>query len=330
MKRGLGICLIFMILLVVGGLCGLVFGSARLSLSSVIEAFLNPSNQSTSSLIVWDLRLPRVLAAVLAGAGLAVAGLLLQSATGNDLCSPNVMGINAGAGLAVMIFLCLLPGAFKWLPLAAFVGALVTTLGVLSLSFVSSSHRVNTTILLAGVAVGTLLNAGISFLSQLYPDALVSYTAFSVGGFSGIHEGDIAIPSIVILLGIAAGWVLTPQLNLFCLGDDMARTLGVRVKMLRFVTLLLASALCAAVVSFAGLLGFVGLVVPHMARKLVGHDLRILVPVCTLLGALLVVVSDLAGRTLAAPAELPAGILMSMIGAPFFLFLLLKRRQLGD
>ena len=125
---------------------------------------------------------------------------------------------------------------------------------------------------------------------------------------------------------MAVAWILAPQLNLLCLGDEIAASLGVRVKALRLISLILASALCAAVVTYAGLLGFVGLIVPHLARRLVGHDLRILVPVSALTGANLVVLSDLAGRTLFSPAELPAGIFLAMLGAPFFLLILYQRR----
>lgn len=325
-----GITLLVLFLLLGGAVvCGLAWGSAPLDFGTIVDA-LSGRGDDTARIILFELRLPRVGGALLAGAGLAVCGLLLQTVTGNDLCSPNIIGVNAGAGLAVMVILCLFPMAFRLLPLAAFVGALATTLTVLGISASAGGHSTKTTVVLAGVAVGALLNAGISFLSSLYPDALASYTAFSVGGFSGVYADDLPLPGLLILAGILVAWCLSPRLNLLCLGDELARSLGVRVQALRLLCLILASALCAAVVTFAGLLGFVGLVVPHITRRLVGHDLRILVPAGALLGALLTVVADLAGRTLFSPAELPAGILLSALGAPFFLFLLFKRRRAYD
>lgn len=321
--------IILFLLLVAASLLGLVLGSAQLELSEVLKVLIG-RGERTAELILFSLRLPRVGGAILAGAGLAVAGLLLQGVTDNDLCAPNIIGVNSGAGLAVMVVLCLFPMAFRLLPLAAFAGAFGTTLIVLGVAYSAGGHSSKTTVVLAGVAVGTLLSAGISFLSQLYPDVLSSYTAFSVGGFSGVYAEDLPAPAAIILIGILAAWCLAPRLNLLCLGDEIARSLGVRVRMLRLVTLMLASALCAAVVTFAGLLGFVGLIVPHMARRLLGHDLRLLIPAGALLGAVLVVLSDLAGRTLFSPAELPAGILLAVLGAPFFLFLLFKRRRAYD
>ena len=313
--------------LVLSALLGLAMGSARLGFGEVAQALVGKGGE-TARLIVWQLRLPRVAGALLAGAGLAVAGLLLQSATDNDLCSPNVIGVNAGAGLAVMTLLCLFPMAFRLLPAAAFAGAFGTTL--LGVSFSLGHHTSNTTVVLAGVAVGTLFNAGISFLSQLYPDSLSSSASFSAGGFSGVYAGELAVPAVIVAAGLAGAQGLAPRMNLLCLGDELAQALGVRVKGLRLAALALASALCAAIVSYAGLLGFVGLVVPHMARRLAGHDMRALVPACALLGASLVTLSDLAGRVLFSPAELPAGILMAAMGAPFFLFLLFKRSRSYD
>ena len=311
--------------------CGCALGSAGFSLSQLWAAVTGQPGGETAGLILLHLRLPRIAGGVLAGAGLAVAGLLLQCATNNDLCSPNVIGVNAGAGLFVMVFLCLFPMAFALLPLAAFAGAVCATGVVLGASFTLGHHTSRATVVLAGVAVGTLCSAGISFLSQLYPDALAAYSSFSVGGVGGLQWQALLLPGILIVLGIAGAQVLAPRLHLLCLGDETAQSLGVRVRRVRLCALLLASALCACVVSFAGLLGFVGLLVPHIARRLLRQQNPVvLVPACALLGASLVVLSDLCGRTLFSPAELPAGILMAAIGAPFFLFLLFQRGRRFD
>ena len=329
MKRRVLVPAVLGLLLAAACFAGLALGSARLGAGQVWAA-LQGGGSDTARLILYGLRLPRVLGAALAGAGLAAAGVLLQSATGNDLCSPSTVGVNAGAGLAVMTLLCLAPQAHGLLPAAAFGGALATTLTVLGVSIGAGGHSSRTTVVLAGVAVSALLNAGISFFSQLYPDVLGSYAAFSAGGFSGVQAADLPVPAAMVAAGLALARVLAPRLNLLSLGDELARSLGVRVQALRLGTLALASALCAAVVTYAGLLGFVGLMAPHIARRLAGSDVRALLGTGALLGALLVVLADLAARTLFTPAELPAGILLAALGAPFFLILLLRRRTFYD
>lgn len=298
---------------------GLSFGSTRVSLTDFF-------NGGSRSVIVAKLRLPRVLGALLSGIALPTRGLLLQSVTGNDLTSPNVMGINAGAGFAVMLCLCFAPGNSVVLPFGAFLGSLLATSLVMTISHTASVHRGKLTIILAGVSVGALFNSGISYLSQRYPDAVVSYVWFSNGGFSGVYLNDIALPAIIIIAGSMLAYSKASQLNLLILGDEMAHSLGVNVKKVRVLSLVTASAVCAASVTYAGLLGFVGLMVPHAARKIAGHDIKVVLPVSWLCGRILVIFSDLIGRVLFAPSEISAGIFLSAIGAPFFIYLLYARR----
>lgn len=301
------------------------FGSVYLSASEVVEGFRDVS--SIAGKILQRLRIPRVLGAMLSGAALSVSGLLLQSVTGNDLASPNVLGLNAGSGLGVMLLLCFAPYAFSYLSLAAFLGGLIAVLIVLGIAETSSGHNRKASMILSGVAVAALLNAVISYLSQRFPDMVPSYMYFSMGGFHGVYMKDIAVPAVLILIGLLIGAILTPRLNLLSLGEEIAAGLGVRVRLLRIGALVLSAILCGASVSYAGLLGFVGLVIPHMTRKLLGSDLRKLLPGCILLGGILVMLSDLVGRWFFAPAEISAGVFLSMIGAPFFIFLLYRRRR---
>ena len=304
---------------------GLCFGSVQLRLADLLGV-LRGTAAAETEIILLQLRLPRVLAAGLAGIGLSAAGVLLQTATGNGLCAPNIVGINAGAGFAVLLVSCLLPGHWAALPGAAFLGAVFTAGIVLAVAFAGTGRLSKTTLILAGVAVSALMNAGISALSLRFPDAAAAYGSFSVGGFRGVELRALAIPAAVILSGTALSLLLAPRLELLLLGDEQAGALGVNVPLLRLAAVLLASALSAAVVSYAGLLGFVGLAVPHIARLLAGHSLRRCIPAAVLLGFALVIAADLAGRLLFAPSELPAGIITAVIGAPFFLWLLLRRR----
>ena len=307
-------------------LLGLALGSAPLTLGEVLEGLFSPE-RTTQRLILWAVRLPRVAAALLAGAGLAVSGVLLQTATNNPLAGPSVIGVNAGAGFAMILGLCLFPLSYRMLPLAAFVGAFACTALIVAVSARAGGSKA--TIVLAGFAMilGTLLNAGISLLKLLYPDMTETYTHFSVGDVDGVTFRQLAAPAAIIGVCLAAAMVLGPRLDLLCLGDALAASLGVQVKLLRTAALLLASASAAAAVSFSGLLGFVGLMVPHIARRLVGTDLRRLLPAAALLGAALVTASDLIGRVAFAPSQVPAGIITSFVGVPFFFVLLLQRRN---
>ncbi len=305
-------------------LLGLALGSAPLTLGEVLEGLFG-RERTTPHLILWAVRLPRVAAALLAGAGLAVSGVLLQAATNNPLAGPNIIGVNAGAGFAMILGMCLFPLSYQLLPAAAFVGAFACTALIVAVSAKAGGSKV--TIVLAGVAVSTLLNAGISLLKLVYPDMTETYTHFSVGDVDGVTFPQLAAPAAIIAGCLLAAMVLGPRLDLLCLGDALAASLGVRVKPLRAAALLLASASAAAAVSFSGLLGFVGLMVPHIARRLVGTDLRRLLPAATLLGAALVTVSDLIGRVVFAPSQVPAGIITSFVGVPFFFVLLLQRRD---
>ena len=327
MKRKIIVLVASGLLLLLSALLGLTLGSADIGFFNSILALFGVERVPNAVVIVCSLRLPRVLGGIFAGAALATSGLLLQSATGNDLTAPNVIGINSGAGLFVMLTLCFAPTLSVLLPGFAFVGAMLSALLVLGLSRSGRAALSRATVVLAGVAVGALMSAGISFLSLLYPDALASYTAFSVGGLSGVYFEDILIPVLIISVLLTLGYLLSPGLNLLSLGDDMAASMGVRVARLRALAVICAAALASTAVSYVGLIGFVGLIAPHAARRLVGSDNRILYPLSALLGALLVNLSDLIGRTLFAPTELPCGILISALGAPFFLILLLRRKN---
>jgi len=306
-------------------LAGLMLGSVRLSFGEILSALTG--NEGAAAIIVKTLRLPRVLGAALSGAALAAAGLLLQTVTDNDLASPNLIGVNSGAGIFVMLVLCFLPAVTTVLPLAAFLGALISAFLVIGISSASTMHKSRSSLVLSGAAVSALWNAGIAFLSQCFPDVLTSYMWFSTGGFNGVYLSDLGLPAVLILFGLAAAFLLTSRLGILVLGDDAASSLAVNVRRLRIASVILASLLSAASVTFAGLLGFVGLMTPHIARKLVGHNMKALFLTSILLGASLVVLSDLLGRTLFAPSEVSAGVILALIGAPFFVFLLIAGRK---
>lgn len=303
--------------------CGIRYGSADLDTGTFIAALIRSPGAETESVILYAVRIPRVLAGVVAGAGLALSGVLLQAVTDNDLAAPNIIGVNAGAGFAVVLCLVFLPGMALILPAAAFAGACLTTLLITALAGKNSRSSV----ILAGVAVSSILNAAISSFTYVDTDLLAAYNAFSVGGLRGVRLEQLWLPAMMIAICFALAMAASRQIDLLCLGDSGAAVLGVPVSRIRLLCIFCASASAGAAVSFAGLLGFVGLIVPHIARKLVGRSTSVLIPAALMLGAAVTVSADLAGRILAAPSEIPVGIMMAFVGGPFFLFLLIRRRK---
>ena len=275
--------------------------------------------------ILYFVRLPRTAAAVLAGAALGVAGALIQSVLNNAMASPNVIGVNAGAGLGALLAASLVPGAAALLPGAAFAGALAAALFIWMLAAVAGLSR--TTLILAGVTVSSILTACMNTLKLLFPDVAVGSTAFLLGTLSGVTTAQVQRALPWLAAGFVLAALLAADLNVLQLGEDMAAGLGLPVARVRFAALLTAALLAGAAVSFAGLLGFVGLLAPHIARRLVGGDNRRLLPVTALASADLMLLCDVAARVLFAPFELPVGVLLSLVGGPFFLFLLLRRKR---
>ena len=320
-KRGkVFLLLILLCVCVLGCACG----STPLSLHDLWNALLWKQGYYNQSVILYYLRLPRVMAGVLAGAGLSVSGVLLQSITGNPLAGPSIIGVNSGAGFFCILLLSFYPGLWQGLPLAAFIGAILTTSAILTIA--KRIHATTGTVILSGIACNALLNAGISLLSLLDTDVLVSYNAFSIGGLRGVQFQQLILPACIILVTFLICIVLSSSIHLLCLGDQIAASLGVRTRRVRNIAMICASASAAAAVSFAGLLGFVGLVIPHVAKRLCGNTTASLLNVSAICGAILVVLADLLGRTLLAPTEIPVGIIMAFMGVPFLFSLLLKRR----
>jgi len=319
--------LLLVLILLITATAGLCFGSVPLSLSQLFSA-LTCTGDETVGIILFQLRFPRIIAGILAGIGLSVSGVLLQSVTANELAGPNIIGINSGAGCAVIMILAAFPQAGPFLPMGAFLGAFGAAMVILLAANRLGSSR--TGILLIGIAITTILNAAISFLSLLDEGILAQYNHFTVGSLKGVSAEDLILPAIIIFAACMAAMILSGRLAVLCMGDAAAAALGIRVKQIRILSLGIAAACAAAVVSFAGLLGFVGLVVPHIAKRLVGQQPAKALPAAALSGAILVVLADLLGRTLFAPSELPVGILMSLIGAPYFLILLCRRKHHAD
>lgn len=312
------------LLLCASMLLNVCMGSANLTLAQVWEALTGGPASGVSGRILWYARLPRLAACILAGMALSVSGAVIQCVLSNKLASPGIIGVNAGAGFAVT--LCCALGALSGLMIsaAAFAGA---TIAVLLVAFTAQKIGASrTTVIMGGVAVNSCLTAASEAISILVPDAGMQAADFRVGGFSAVSQVRLLPAGVMIVLGILVLLTLTNELDVISLGEDTAQGLGLPVRRMRTLFLGIAAMLAGAAVSFAGLLGFVGLIVPHIARRFVGGESRHLLPFCALTGACLLTGCDLIARTAFAPHEIPVGIFMSLIGGPFFLFLLLRRK----
>ncbi len=314
-----------MLILLLIAIISLYLGSAEMSVAEFIGGFLRKEGFETERIIIYSLRLPRVFGAIIAGGGLSLSGLLLQSVTDNDLASPNIIGVNSGAGIGVMLTLALFPSAVYAVPVVAFAGAFLTTLLIVGISAKTGMRK--SSVVLVGVAVTAILNSVISFLSYRDTDLLTGYNYFSVGGLSGVKTEELAVPFIIVTVSIIISLFFSSETDTLMLGDSIALSLGVDVKKQRMLCLIISSACAGAAVSFAGLLGFIGLVVPHIARRLTGGKMKDLIPVSVLSGGIIMVLADLVGRTAVKPSEIPVGIVMSFIGAPFFFYLLIRREK---
>ena len=299
-------------------------GSVSLTPKEVLFAILGKDTTSTAARIVLYSRMPRILAAMLAGTALAVSGVVIQTVLNNPLASPGVIGVNSSAGFAVALVCALAPNLQQHTPLIAFIGALAGVMLVMILSQSTAAARI--TVVLAGVAISNFFSAGIDAVVTLVPDALNGVTDFRIGGFTGVTMAQLIPATKVILISFFVLISLAKQLDILSLGSDTAKSLGLSVGPVRVVFLILAAALAGAAVSFSGLLGFVGLIVPHIMRRFVGEESGVLLLASAMGGAFFVMLCDLVARVLFAPFEIPVGIVLAFAGAPFFLWLLFKQR----
>ncbi|MEN9232150.1 MAG: iron ABC transporter permease [Thermostichus sp. DG02_5_bins_236] len=301
-------------------LFSLTLGSVPMSGGEVWRALWRQGDP-THQTILWQLRMPRALLAQLVGAALGMAGALLQGMLGNGLADPYLLGISAGAGLAAVGLLTL--GEWtRWVPLAAWSGGVLTTLLVYGLARSRSGLAVER-LILAGVAVSALFGAISSTLLLMADDRVQVALSWLIGSLSGRGWPEVQTAGMYILVGLGLGWGQARALNLLSLGEEMAVGLGIPLARTRVVIGLVAALLAAAAVSVGGLIGFVGLVVPHMVRQTVGSDYRWLLPLAALAGAGLLGSADILARLGA--VELPVGVVTALMGAPFFGWLLRQR-----
>ena len=317
------ILILFAFLAVLGAFLSLTKGSSVITMSQIVELLLNPGTDPQSQ-IIWNIRMPRTIVGTLVGINLSLSGAILQAIMRNPLADPHIIGISSGAGLAGVVIMILFPALEYLITPVAFVGAMLAAICIYILAWKNGIKPVR--IILAGVAVSAFLSAGISGLMIFYSDRVHGALMWMVGGLAARSWPHVSIILPYAAIGLVLALASASYLNILQLGDEMARGLGVKVEVTRIVMTAIAALLAASAVSVVGLLGFVGLVVPHAARLLIGSDYRFLLPAAALLGVAIVTLSDTFARVIFAPIELPVGIIMAFLGAPFFLFLL--RREI--
>jgi iron complex transport system permease protein len=324
------VLLFFLTFLVLVASTGL--GDMKIAPWTVVQVFFG-GGSSLEQLVVTSFRLPRILIALLAGMALAVAGGILQGMIRNPLASPDIIGITGGAGTAVVGFLALfsnddnvLTVSIQWLPVAAFIGASVIAFLVYFLAWRNGVSPVR--LVLIGIGISALTKAATTLLMIFGPIYRASQAnIWLTGTVNGSDWSDVIIllPWTIILVLLT--FFLSRHLNIQELGEEIATGVGVPVQRQRFLLLFMSTALVGGAVAFAGGIGFVGLMAPHMARRIVGSSYGALLPTAALIGGILVMVADLIGRTLFLPLEVPAGVFTAGIGAPYFIYLLFKTRN---
>lgn len=313
------ILLLFILMILTIGI-----GSVNIPVKGIIDIFLGKGDEINRS-IVMDMRLPRIILAVFVGASLSISGALLQSVMKNPLADPGITGVSSGASLVAILIMIYFPNLQRVLPLMAFLGAMTACAIVFLLSWDNGLNSLR--IILAGVAVNAMFLGATSLLSILNSEKIQGVLLWINGSlaYRGWREVSYFVPYSI--LGIILSLFCIKGANLLSLGDNAAINLGVNVNRTRLLLSLVAVFLAGISTSVVGIIGFIGLIVPHISRLLLGYDYKYLIPMSGVLGGILLLLADTLARFIARPLELPVGVIMSMIGGPFFLFLLRRRKS---
>jgi len=321
--------LLLTLLLGLTGMLAVRVGAVGLSLSDVFAAVRGTADTATHTIVV-GLRIPRVVLAALCGAALAISGATYQALLRNTLAEPYILGVSSGAALGAVAATVLgLDRLSAWIiPAFAFAGALAAIVLVLRVALVAGRVLDRRTLLLAGVVVGAFCNAAVLlFLTFADAESFRSAVFWMMGSLAGATWQHVLLLAVPLVIGGVVLFGLARSLNLLAVGEPTAAALGVPVEQVKYLCFALASVLAAAAVAVSGVIGFVGLIIPHAVRLLWGSNYRQLLPATALLGAIFLVVADAAARTVAAPTELPIGVLTALVGVPVFVVLLRRRDE---
>ncbi len=327
----LQISALLLLLFVMLSLAALCLGAIHITFVDVVGAIVGALSGKVSAseeeLILFSVRLPRILFAGIVGASLSLSGVVFQALLRNPLADPYVLGISGGSALGAIIGIVLGAGSFYMgVPFLAFCGALITVLLVFIVAGGSRGLMLDNSLLLAGVVVNSFFSAAILFfLSIVNSMELHSISFWLMGDLSSAAEKEIAVAALCLLIGFIVLYAQARKLNLMVQGEETAQQLGVHVERTKYILLIVTSLITAVAVSLAGIIGFVGIMVPHIMRMVFGSDHRLLLPAAALFGASFMVVADTLARTILAPAELPVGVITALCGAPYFIFLMRRK-----
>jgi iron complex transport system permease protein len=310
----------------------LAIGSVHIAVGRVFYSLLDAltgghSLSPQENLIIFSVRLPRIIFAGIVGASLSLSGVVFQALLRNPLADPYVLGISGGSALGAIIGIVLGAGSFYLgVPFLAFCGALVTVLLVFIVAGGSRGVLLDNSLLLAGVVVNSFFSAAILFsLTIVNSMELHSISFWLMGDLSSATWKEITVAALCLLVGFAIIYTQARKLNLMVQGEETARQLGVNVRRTKYILLVVTSLITAVAVALAGIIGFVGIMVPHMMRLVFGSDHRLLLPAAALFGASFLAVTDTLARVILAPAELPVGVITALCGAPYFIFLMRRK-----
>ena len=308
------------ILFVLVVIWSLSYGAVKISAAELWQIFFGGATTETEQ-IIYNIRMPRTILAALVGMNLALAGAMMQGVLRNPLADPGILGVTAGAGLGALGIMILFPHLMNLVPMVAFIGAMIAMSIIYVLAW-QKGEMDPIRLILAGVALGALFGGIMTALMVFHSDKVQGTVQWMAGGFQGRSWGHVRMVIPYTVLGMIGVFWSSKSLNILALGDEVAIGLGMKVQRTRILLMTLAGFLAASAVSAAGLLGFVGLMVPHIVRMLIGSDFEWLLPTAAITGAALVVGADTFARLAFAPSEIPVGVFMAFLGAPFFLYLL--------
>jgi iron complex transport system permease protein len=334
--------ILLILLLVMTIILSLNLGFSQISFLDILKIFIKNvpfignfahfSNvQVVEEIIIIQIRLPRILSGALVGAALAASGVIYQGVFRNPMADPYVIGASSGAALGASLAIVLGLGfallGVNTIPVFAFLGCLASVLLVYFISRVGSRVPV-TTLLLSGISISIFLSAIVTYMQTIAGERLHALTFWLMGGFSYIEWKDVWSVLPFIFVGIGVTYLYSRDLNLLVLGEDQAEHLGVELEKTKLILLVSSALMTAAAVSISGLIGFIGLIIPHLTRLLTGPDHRVLLPASVILGASFMVICDGLARVIASPAEVPVGVITAVCGGPFFIYLLRRKRKI--
>ena len=300
-----------------------VYGAAEVAPRDIFNILFRNQDSGMYTVIIRQVRFPRNILACMVGASLSLAGAIMQGMMRNPMASPSVLGVTTGASTATYLMYIFFPASLSLVPMGAFAGALVTTFLIFVFAWKGGLNP--TRFILSGVALSSVLTAVNNILIIRYPDVLEGLSGFMVGGLSARSWPQVRMVTPYFLAGTVLALLYANKLNVIMMGDELATSLGVDVDRVRMALIAISSLLAASAVSVAGLISFVGLCVPHIMRLYIGSDYRYLMPASALGGALILTLCDTVGRVILRPSEIPVGIIMALLGAPFFLWMLRRK-----